>query len=142
MHHSFLEYGEYRGPLPGRLAGVMVSMARGEATAYALDGLRDRGSFFLHPHTEVYEGMIVGEHCKEGDIVVNLAREKKMTNVRSSTKETFVKLPVPRIFGVEEALEYVDSDELAEITPKSIRLRKMALNEKDRRKSEKEKAGV
>ncbi len=135
MHHIFAGYGPYRGEITRRTAGVMVSMAAGSATFYALDNLRDRGAFFVPPQTETYEGMIVGEHCKEGDIVVNLAREKKLTNVRSSTKETFVKLPPPRAFGIEDALEYVGDDELVEITPRSVRLRKALLKEKDRKRA-------
>ncbi|MCC6673151.1 MAG: translational GTPase TypA [Planctomycetes bacterium] len=142
LHHVFLKYGPYRGPITGRTNGVMVSMAQGSSTFYALDGLRDRGDFFLDPGVEVYEGMLVGEHCKEGDIVVNLSREKKLTNVRSSTKEQVVKLPPPRRFGVEEGLEYVEEDELLEVTPKHIRLRKILLNEKDRKRSDRREAAV
>ncbi|MBK8974985.1 MAG: translational GTPase TypA [Planctomycetes bacterium] len=134
MHHVFQEYGPHRGPIQERVAGVLVSMAPGKATFYSLDSLRDRGTFFVLPATEVYEGMIVGEHCKENDLVVNLSREKKLTNVRSSTKESFVKIPPPRIFGVEEALEYVASDEYVEVTPNYVRLRKILLKENDRRK--------
>ncbi|MEM7201231.1 MAG: translational GTPase TypA [Planctomycetota bacterium] len=135
MHHIFDGYGPHRGEIARRTAGVMVAMATGPATFYALDNLRDRGIFFVQPQAEVYEGMIVGEHCKEGDIVVNLSREKKLTNIRSSTKESFVKLPPPRLFGIEEALEYLGDDELVEVTPTAVRLRKMKLKEKDRRRS-------
>jgi GTP-binding protein len=142
MTHVFHEYAEFRGPIPSRVAGVMVSMAAGPATFYSLDSLRDRGTFFVHPGTDTYEGMIIGEHCKEGDIVVNLSREKKLTNVRSSTKETFVKLLPPRIFGIEEGLEYIAEDEYVEVTPQSVRLRKIHLKEKDRRRHEKDGAGV
>jgi GTP-binding protein len=141
MHHVFDGYGTYRGPIARRTAGVMISMAAGKATFYSLDSLRDRGQFFVPPGTEVYEGMVVGEHCREGDMVCNLAREKKLTNVRSSTKETFVKLPPPRIMGIEEALEYVGDDELVEITPTSVRLRKVFLKEKDRKRAKSEVAG-
>jgi GTP-binding protein len=140
MHHVFEGYGPHRGTIPERTAGVMISMAPGRATFYALDNLRDRGVFFVEPQTEVFEGMIVGEHCKENDLVVNLCREKKLTNVRSSTKETFVKLLPARLFTVESALEYVGEDELVEITPSSIRLRKMLLNEKDRKRGERQPA--
>jgi GTP-binding protein len=142
MHHVFWGYGAYRGVIPGRVLGVMVSMSGGKATAYSLDALRDRGTFFVPAGTDIYEGVVVGEHCKEGDIVVNLAREKKLNNIRSSTKEAFVKLPTPRIFGIEEALEYVGEDELAEITPRHIRLRKVYLNEKERRRAERQQARV
>jgi GTP-binding protein len=134
LHHVFDGYGPHRGPIQGRSAGVLVSMGGGRATFYALDNLRDRGLFFVDPQAEIYEGMVVGEHCKENDLVVNLAREKKLTNVRSSTKETFVKLLPPRRFGVEDALEYVASDEL--------RLRKIQLQEKDRKRTERERASV
>ena len=134
VHHNFLEYGAYRGEIQGRTAGVLVAMATGPATAYSLDNLKDRGEFFLEPGTQVYEGMIVGEHCKEKDIVVNICREKKLTNVRSSTKETFTRVTSPRLFTLEEALEYIDEDELVELTPKSIRLRKMLLGEKSRKR--------
>jgi GTP-binding protein len=101
-----------------------------------MDGLRDRGSFFVQEGAEVYEGMLVGEHCKDNDLVVNCVREKKATNVRSSTKETFVKLPPPRQFSVEDALEYVGEDELVEVTSKSVRLRKFHLKETDRKRNE------
>ena len=111
---------------------VEVELVGGQPEA--IDALRDRGSFFVHPQTEVYEGMIVGEHCRDNDIVCNLAKEKKLTNVRSSTKESFVKLPPPRIMGIEEALEYVGDDELVEITPSTVRLRKRLLKEKDRKR--------
>jgi len=134
MHHVFHGYGPYRGNIEDRTAGVLVAMAPGQTTFYALDGLRDRGIFFVPEGTEVYEGMVVGENCKDKDLVVNLSREKKATNVRSSTKETFVKMPPPRIFGVEDALEYVGEDELVEVTPKNIRLRKQRLRENERKR--------
>ncbi|MBZ0153470.1 MAG: translational GTPase TypA [Planctomycetes bacterium] len=136
MHHVFHGYGPFRGTIEERTAGVLVSMAQGQATFYALDGLRDRGSFFVPEGGEIYEGMLVGEHCKDNDLVVNVVREKKATNVRSSTKETFVKLPPPRSFNVEDALEYVGDDELVEITAKSVRLRKFFLKETDRKRNE------
>jgi GTP-binding protein len=120
----------------------MVSMSGGKATFYSLENLRDRGTFFTPAGIDIYEGMVVGEHCKDGDIVVNLAREKKLNNIRSSTKESFVKLSPPRIFGIEEALEYIGDEELAEITPRSVRLRKVYLNEKERRRAERQQAGV
>ncbi|MFO0279225.1 MAG: translational GTPase TypA [Planctomycetota bacterium] len=136
MHHVFHGYGPYRGAIEERTSGVLVSMAQGQTTFYAMDGLRDRGSFFVAEGAEVYEGMLVGEHCKDNDLVVNCVREKKATNVRSSTKETFVKLPPPRQFSVEDALEYVGEDELVEVTAKSVRLRKFHLKETDRKRSE------
>ena len=135
MHHIFEGYGPYRGEIARRNAGVIVSMATGKATFYSLDALRDRGTFFVQPQAEIYEGMVVGENCRDGDILCNLTKEKKLTNIRSSTKESFVKLAPPRLMGIEEALEYVGDDELVEITPTSVRLRKMLLNEKDRKRS-------
>jgi GTP-binding protein len=136
MHHVFHGYGPFRGAIEERTAGVLVSMAQGPTTFYSMDGLRDRGTFFVPEGAEVYEGMLVGEHCKDNDLVVNVVREKKATNVRSSTKETFVKLPPPRSFIVEDALEYVGEDELVEITAKSVRLRKLWLKETDRKRNE------
>src|SRR5262245_2239430 len=136
MHHVFFGYGPFRGAIEERTAGVLVSMAGGSATFYALDGLRDRGTFFVPEGTEVYEGMVVGEHCKDNDLVVNLSREKKATNVRSSTKETFVKMPPPRVFGVEDALEYVAEDEYVEVTPKAVRMRKVFLKENERKRND------
>jgi GTP-binding protein len=136
MHHVFHGYGPFRGAIEERTAGVLVSMAQGQATFYAMDGLRDRGTFFIPEGAEIYEGMLVGEHCKDNDLVVNVVREKKATNIRSSNKETFVKLPPPRAFNVEDALEYVGEDELVEITGKSVRLRKAHLKETDRKRNE------
>jgi GTP-binding protein len=136
MHHVFHGYGPYRGPIEERTAGVLISMAQGQSTFYALDGLRDRGTFFVPEGVEVYEGMVVGEHCKDNDLVVNIVREKKATNIRSSGKETFVKMPPPRAFNIEDALEYVGEDELVEVTAKSIRLRKQHLKETDRKRNE------
>ncbi len=136
MHHSFLRFGPDRGELAGRLAGVMIASSMGQVTSYAIELLKDRGTFFVLPQTEVYEGMIVGEHCKDNDIIVNIGREKKLTNIRSSTKEAFTKLSPPRLLSLEEALEYISDDELVEITPTSIRLRKAQLKEKDRKRAE------
>ena len=134
IHHSFLEYGAYKGELPTRTNGVMVSSDNGVATPYSLDNLRDRGVFFAPPQTQIYEGMIVGEHCKDNDIQVNICREKKMTNIRSSTKEATTKMIPAHVLTLEEALEYIDDDEFVELTPHSIRLRKIHLKEKDRKK--------
>ena len=134
MHHVFHGYGPYRGDIEDRVAGVLVSMSKGSVTFYSLDNLRDRGSFFVPDGETVYEGQVVGEHCKDNDLVVNVVREKAKTNIRSSTKEAFVKLPPPRTFNVEDALEYVGDDELVEITSKSVRLRKVFLRETDRKR--------
>ncbi len=134
FHHNFLRYDTFRGALPGRTTGVMVSMETGEAVTYALHNLRDRGQMFVEPGTRVYEGMIVGEFNKEGDIVVNVCKGRKLTNIRSAGADKALKLPSAHLFSVEEALEYIEEDELVEFTPKSIRLRKVYLKEKDRRR--------
>jgi len=134
MHHVFHGYGPYRGEIEERIAGVLISMTNGSATFYSLNNLRERGTFFVPDGAEIYEGMIVGEHSKDNDLVVNVVREKAKTNIRSSTKEAFVKLPPPRAFGVEDALEYVGEDELVEITATNVRLRKLNLRETDRKR--------
>ena len=140
MHHSFLDYRPVAGALAGRPNGVQVASERGRTTAYALLNLQDRGDFFVVPGDHVYEGQIVGEHCKDNDIAVNVAREKHLTNIRSSTKEQTEKLKAPLRFALEEALEYIEEDELVEVTPKSIRMRKRLLNERERIKDMRERA--
>jgi len=134
MHHVFHGFGSYRGAIEERVCGVLVSMTNGTATFYSLNNLRDRGTFFIPDGAEIYEGMIVGEHAKDNDLVVNVVREKAKTNIRSSTKEAFVKLAPPREFNVEDALEYVADDELIEITANNVRLRKVHLRETDRKR--------
>ncbi len=133
MYHNFYDYEPYKGDIAHRIQGVIISMANGEATAYALDGLQDRGIMFIKPGDRVYEGMIVGEHCEQNDITVNIIRAKKATNIRCATAEKGIKLPPPREFSLEMALEYIEDDELVEITPKTFRLRKKLLTENDRR---------
>jgi GTP-binding protein len=134
IHHRFQEFGEYRGDIPRRANGTMIAMATGRATAYAIEQLASRGTMFVPPGQQVYEGQIVGEHCKPGDITVNVVRQKKLTNVRSSTKEATVALKAPRTLSLEAALEYIEEDELVELTPKSIRLRKRWLSEVERKR--------
>ena len=132
--HNFDGYEPHKGSIPGRAAGVMVSSERGKAIGYALFNLKDRGPMFVAPGEPVYEGMIVGEHCKEDDITVNLCREKKLTNVRASGSDKNILLSPPRVMSIEEALEYIEEDEFLEVTPKNYRLRKRVLNAKLRRK--------
>ncbi len=134
MQTIFEGYGPHRGPISGRAAGVQVSMATGDVVAFALFGLKDRGPHFVRPGDPVYDGMIVGEHCRTDDITVNPCREKKLTNMRASGSDENIILSPPRVFSVEEALEYIEEDELMEVTPKSIRLRKRVLSESERRK--------
>ena len=134
MHHNFYDYQPVRGNIPGRANGVMVSTESGRTTAYALENLQERGALFIGPSEAVYEGQIVGEHCRDNDLPVNVCREKKLTNVRSATAEKTILLKPPRQMTLEVALEYIEEDELVEVTPGAIRLRKMLLKEADRRK--------
>ena len=134
IHHRFSSYGPYRGDIGGRANGVMIATESGQVTAYAMDQLADRGMMFVQPGDEVYEGQIIGEHCKENDIPVNIAKRKNLTNVRSSTKDTTVTLKASRRITLEGALEYIEFDEMVEVTPQSIRLRKANLKENDRKR--------
>ncbi len=134
FYHTFLEYGPYAGEIGTRQNGAMISMSTEKAVAYALGTLQERGQLFVGPGDECYEGMLVGERSKPGDMVVNIARTKSLGNQRSSTSDISVQLTPPRSFTLEEALEYIMDDELVEITPKSIRMRKRLLSEIDRRK--------
>jgi GTP-binding protein len=134
MHHNFHEYRPLKSSMPGRALGVMVATETGKATAYSIEGLQDRGSLFVSPMEPVYEGQVVGEHCRDNDLPVNIAREKKLTNIRSATSEIKTVLKQPRDFSLEMALEYIEDDELVEITPKAIRMRKTYLKEADRKK--------
>ena len=135
FYHTFLEYGPYAGEIGNRQNGAMISMTTEKAVAYALGTLQERGQLFVEPGVECYEGMIVGERSKVGDMVVNIARTKNLGNQRSSTSDISVQLVPPRTFSLEEALEYIADDELVEITPKNIRLRKRLLNATDRKKA-------
>ena len=137
LNHSFDSYQPLiSGNVGGRRAGVLISHETGLATTYGLLSVEDRGIMFIHPGTDVYEGMIVGEHNRDNDLVVNVCKEKHATNVRSATKDETVKLKAPKILTLEEALEYLNEDEYCEVTPKSIRLRKKYL-----KKNERERAG-
>ncbi len=135
FYHTFLEYGPYAGEIGARKTGARISMTTEKAVAYALGTLQERGSLFVEPGTECYEGMLVGERNQPGDMVVNIARTKNLGNQRSSTADISVQLVPPRTFSLEEALEYIVDDELVEITPKNIRLRKRLLNAIDRKKA-------
>jgi GTP-binding protein len=139
LSHSFLEYAPYKGEIEGRKNGVLISMDAGETVAYSLFNLQDRGVLFVGPGVKVYEGMIVGQNAKESDMVVNVRKGKKLTNVRSSGTDEAVRLITPRTLSLEQALEYISDDELVEVTPESIRLRKKILDPNERKKSEKKK---
>ncbi len=137
MFHHFSEYGAYRGEMSGRKNGSMIAMATERSVAYALDTLQQRGRLFVGPGEDCYEGMIVGESAKEGDMVVNVAKSKQLGNQRSAGADKAIQLTPPITFTLEEALEYIEDDELVEITPKSIRLRKRILSAVERKKANK-----
>jgi GTP-binding protein len=134
MAHRFLEFQPWKGPIEKRLNGSIIAGESGNAYAYALDKLQDRGRFFIEPQTEVYAGQVVGEHSKEGDLVVNVTKSKKLTNMRASGSDDKVQLPPPVIFSLEEALEYIKEDEYVEVTPKAMRIRKIILDETERKR--------
>ena len=137
MFHRFSEYGPYRGEYAGRKNGSMISMTTEKSVAYALDTLQQRGTLFIGPGEDCYEGMIVGESAKEGDMVVNIAKSKNLGNQRSSGADKAIQLTPPTTFTLEEALEYIQEDELVEVTPKNIRLRKRILDTVARKKANK-----
>ena len=135
VSHLFDHYEPFKGPIPSRTNGTMVSMAQGKAIPFAIDGLQQRGEFFIEPGVDCYEGMIVGEHCKEGDLVVNVQRAKQLTNMRAAGSDRNMKIAPARKMSLEQALEYIEDDELVEVTPLNIRLRKLYLTELERRRN-------
>lgn len=137
MSHRFVEYQPYKGEIEKRINGSIIAMESGTAYAYALDKLQERGKFFIHPQDNIYAGQVVGESSKEGDMVVNVTKSKKLTNMRASGADDKARLAPPIIFSLEEALEYIKEDEYVEITPSSIRLRKILLDENDRKRMSK-----
>ncbi|MDY0151874.1 MAG: EF-Tu/IF-2/RF-3 family GTPase, partial [Candidatus Cloacimonas sp.] len=136
MSQCFYDYEEYKGEIQGSTHGSMIAMENGVALGYSLNNFQPRGTFFINPNTEVYGGMVVGQHAKEQDLVINVCRGKKLTNNRAAGKDDAIKLIPPRIFSLEQAMEYVGDDELLEITPDCIRLRKKILNHTDRKRHE------
>jgi GTP-binding protein len=139
MNRLFHSYQPFKGELPGRRTGVLISNGAGEAVAYALFNLEDRGRLMVDPQTRVYEGMIVGEHSRDNDLVVNVLTGKKLTNVRASGKDENVNLSPPMKQPLEKALAYIADDELVEVTPKAIRLRKRWLDPNERKKQERKR---
>lgn len=135
--HRFKEYQPYKGEIPGRINGSLIVMEQGEAIAYSLHNLQDRGKFFINPGEEVYEGQVIGEHTRSGDLCINVTKTKKLTNMRASGSDEKMKIAPPLKHTLEEALEYIQSDEYVEVTPKSIRLRKIYLNENERKRHSK-----
>ena len=142
MHHRFEAWRELEGDVSGRANGVLVSMLPGKAVAFGLDGLQERADLFIEPGDEVYEGMICGENARSDDMTVNPTKEKKLTNMRASGSDRNILLKPPRRMSLEESLEYIEDDELVEVTPPVIRLRKILLSEHERRKVSRQKAPV
>ena len=138
MAHRFLEFQPWKGDIERRVNGSLIAMEAGTAFAYALDKLQDRGRFFIFPQEEVYAGQVVGENAKEGDIVVNVTKTKKLTNVRASGTDEKARIIPPIVFSLEEALEYIKADEYVEVTPNHIRLRKIVLDEIERKRLNKQ----
>ncbi len=135
--HRFKEYQPYKGDIERRTNGSMIAMESGTAFAYAIDKLQDRGRFFIHPQEDVYAGQIVGEHVHENDLVINVTKSKKLTNMRASGSDDKARIIPPVIFSLEEALEYIKEDEYVEVTPKSMRMRKIILDETERKRANK-----
>jgi len=139
MNHLFAGYGPFRGDIARRTRGSMVAAETGPATGYALANLQDRGVFFIEPGEQVYTGMIVGEHCRPNDLDVNVCKKKHVTNMRSSTAEETVRLDAARKMTLEQALEFIGDDELVEVTPTHVRLRKSILDPHMRLKAKKDR---
>ena len=137
MAHRFKEYQPFKGDIPRRTNGSMIAMESGTAFAYAIDKLQDRGKFFIYPQDEVYAGQVVGEHVHENDLVINVTKSKKLTNMRASGSDDKARIIPPVIFSLEEALEYIKEDEYVEVTPKSMRMRKVILDETERKRANK-----
>ncbi len=135
MAHRLKDFEPWKGAMPMRINGVLISKEKGAATPYSMDKLKDRGTFFIHPGAEVYAGQLMGEHIKPGDLVVNLCTAKQMTNFRAAGKDDNTVLAPPREFSLEEAMEYIQEDEYVEVTPDNIRLRKVFLDENERKRS-------
>jgi GTP-binding protein len=135
MNHLFAGWEPWHGPIPARATGALVADRSGSTTAYAIYNLQERGEIFLSAGTQVYEGMIIGENARSNDMDVNVTKEKKQTNMRASTADEAIRLVPPRVLGLEKAVEFIKDDELVEVTPKSIRLRKRILQANQRPKS-------
>jgi GTP-binding protein len=140
MNHRFTAYEPFKGPIPGRINGSLISMEGGQCTAYAIDKLQDRGTFFIEPGDELYAGQVIGENSRDNDIVVNVQKGKKLTNMRASGSDDNVRITPAKKFSLEEAMEYIQKDEYLEITPKSIRMRKIYLDENERTRMAKKDA--
>ena len=135
--HRFKDYEPWKGGMPGRINGVLISMEKGKSTAYSIDKLQDRGRFFIDPGEEIYTGQIIGENTRPDDMVINVSRAKQLTNMRASGSDENVKITPKLNFSLEEAMEYIEKDEYLEVTPKSIRMRKIVLDETERKRASK-----
>ena len=135
MSHRFKEYQPYKGPIPERINGSLISMTGGQATAYSIDKLQDRGVFFVEPGDEIYTGQVIGEHNRQNDIVVNVMTAKQLTNMRASGSDSNVKIAPKIAFSLEESMEYIQKDEYLEVTPKAMRIRKVYLDENERKRN-------
>ncbi|MBU2019315.1 MAG: translational GTPase TypA [Bacteroidetes bacterium] len=135
MTHRFLEYQPYKGEIPGRQNGSMISMEQGQSIPFSLNNLQERGKFFIGPNEQIYEGQVIGENSRAGDLVVNVTKMKKMSNMRSSGADDKVRLAPPKLFSLEECLEYIQGDEYVEVTPQNLRIRKILLKENERKRS-------
>jgi GTP-binding protein len=131
----FENFSPWKGDMPGRKNGVLISLNQGKTTGYAIFNLQDRGVIFKNPGDDIYEGMIIGENNRDNDLIVNLTRGKQLTNVRASGSDENIILTPPRTFTLEKAIDYIEDDELVEVTPNSINLRKRYLKEVDRKRN-------
>jgi len=138
MAHRFKSYEPWKGSIAQRIAGVLISKEKGAAVAYSIDKLHDRGKFFIHPGEEIYPGMVIGEHIRPDDLVVNLCTEKKLTNMRASGSDEKMRISPPIKFSLEECMEYIANDEYVEITPNHLRIRKIILDENERKRVQKQ----
>jgi len=137
MAHRFKDYQPWKGDIPGRINGVLICMEKGRSTAYSIDNMQDRGRFFISPGDEIYAGQIIGEHIRPGDLVINVTRAKKLTNMRASGSDENVRITPKINFSLEEAMEYIEKDEYIEVTPKAVRMRKIILDENERKRASK-----
>ena len=134
MTHRFLEYQPYKGEIPGRQNGSLISLEQGTSIPFSLNNLQERGKFFIYPNENIYEGQVIGENSRAGDLCVNVTKTKKLTNMRASGSDDKVRLAPPKVFSLEECLEYIQSDEYVEVTPQNLRIRKILLKETDRKR--------
>ena len=137
MSHRFIDFMPYKGDIPQRNNGSLISMEKGKSIPFSLNNLQERGKFFVDPNEDIYEGQVIGENSRANDLVVNITKTKKLTNMRSSGADDKVKIAPAIRFSLEEALEYIQSDEYVEVTPTKIRLRKILLKEHERKRASK-----